>query len=410
MYPGNGGGGATTTTPGAAGGSLPLALAQRVKATLARPAPAGDGSPDMSGSGGGGGGEFGGGGGGSCVAPAGTEHGRRRRGSSFAASSVSSPSFPVATPRAGQVTITPLYPVAQPSSTSLTYSGSQPQSTLSAPQTVTITNSGTEPLVITGLSFGGADPGDFLVGSSTCGGQIAPLGTCQVTVYFAPQAQGARSATLLVTSNDPASPTAVALTGTGGPLPQGAPGPQGATGPQGETGPQGGTGATGPQGATGAQGATGPQGPTGARGPAGPAGAPGMIDLLTCTPLKTQVIKVNGKKVKIKTRTCTGRLVTGKLQVLGSAGLGEHRAQRRRVRRRAHRRGRARARQAGGQAAQAAGQRDLLAQLPPARGSTLGDPARADHPELVTRRRRAACSGAPATPRRCASASHRGGG
>jgi hypothetical protein len=37
--------------------------------------------------------------------------------------------------------------------------------------------------------------------------------------------------------------------------------------------------------------------------------------------LKTQVIKVNGKKVKIKTRTCTGRLVTGKLTLLGA---GDH--------------------------------------------------------------------------------------
>ena len=105
----------------------------------------------------------------------------------------------------------------------------------------------------------------------------------------------------------------------GGTGSQGGTGATGATGAQGATGPQGPTGATGAQGTTGAQGATGPQGPTGARGPQGPAGSPGQIDLLVCGVLQTKTIKVKGKKVKIKVRTCQGRLVTGKLTVLGAA-------------------------------------------------------------------------------------------
>jgi hypothetical protein len=298
-YAGNGGGFATVTAPGAGGSSGACTTpAVETPGSTGSAGAGGAGSADMSGSGGGGGGEYGGGGGGSCIALAVPNTGGGGGGSSFAALSVSGAAFAANPSGLPSVTITPLYPVAQVSPASLTYAA-QPQSTLSAPLTVTVTNSGTEPLSITGLSFGAADPGDFLVGSSTCGGQVSPLGgSCQATVYFAPQAQGSRSAALLITSNDPASPTMVDLTGTGGPLPQGAQGDTGNTGPRGPAGP------------------TGPQGPVGAQGPRGPAGAPGMIDLLTCTPLKTKVIKVNGKKVKLKVRTCTGRLVSGKLTLL----------------------------------------------------------------------------------------------
>jgi hypothetical protein len=314
-YLGNGGGAATATTPGA-GGSSSACPGVETPGSTGSAGAGGAGAADTNGSGGGGGGEFGGGGGGSCfVTPTGSSTGGGGGGASFAASSVSGASFGTNPLAVGSVLITPLFPVAQATSASLTY-GTQPQSTLSAPQTVTITNVGTLPLSVTGLSFGGADPGDFLVGSSTCGGQVPPGQTCQATVYFAPQGQGSRSATLVVTSNDPVSPTTVGLTGTGGSLPQGAQGPAGPAGPAGPTGTQGAKGTTGE---TGPQGATGPQGPTGARGPQGPAGTPGQIDLLVCGVLQTKVIKVKGKKVKIKVRTCQGRLVTGKLTVLGAA-------------------------------------------------------------------------------------------
>ena len=60
-----------------------------------------------------------------------------------------------------------------------------------------------------------------------------------MTVFFVPQAQGARTGTLDVASNDPLSPATVSLSGSGGPLP---------AGPAGPAGPRGATGATGPAG------------------------------------------------------------------------------------------------------------------------------------------------------------------
>lgn len=41
----------------------------------------------------------------------------------------------------------------------------QPLETVSAPQTLTISNIGSMPLAISGLTFVGSDPGDFFVGS-----------------------------------------------------------------------------------------------------------------------------------------------------------------------------------------------------------------------------------------------------
>ncbi len=186
--------------------------------------------------------------------------------------------------------------------------GTQAQTTVSAPQTVTITNTGqadTE-LDVTGVSFVGADPGDFFVGSDNCGAPIPPSGSCQVTVSFAPQAQGSRAARLLVSSNDPNGPAIVGLSGTGGQLPQGPTGPQGTPGTMGATGATGATGASGSSGATGSQGAAGAGGP---QGQAGQNGAPGKVELLMC---KT-VTRHHKKQVR-----CTGRLVSGTFALTGS--------------------------------------------------------------------------------------------
>jgi sugar lactone lactonase YvrE len=111
---------------------------------------------------------------------------------------------------------------------------SVPQGTLSAPQSVTITNTGALPLLISGFSVGGANPDDFFTAFDTCHAPIPSNGSCTAQVQFAPQAQGDRSATLGVQSNDaPATP--VALSGAGGPPPAGLagvgePGPQGPPG------------------------------------------------------------------------------------------------------------------------------------------------------------------------------------
>jgi hypothetical protein len=215
---------------------------------------------------------------------------------------------------------------ADPSPTSLSFgsAGSPvPQGTVSPPQTVTVTNNGSAPLVVLGFATSGTNPDDFFTATDNCGAQIAPGSNCTVKVRFAPQAQGSRSATLSVLSNAPTA-TPVALTGTAGPLPQGpagatgATGANGATGATGATGPAGATGTTGDTGATGATGSTGLAGPTGATGSAGPAGPTGatgatgsqgksgQIELVTC---KVVTVKVKGHKVK--RRKCTTKLVSG---------------------------------------------------------------------------------------------------
>ena len=239
----NGGQGATPTAGGIAGlGASTLSpgpCAVGFDGMAGTLGSGGSGGGGSDGGGSGGGGLFGGGGGGGAFGNGGGGGGG---GSSFGPTGVT---FSTDTSGVSSVTITPISPPqAQFSATSLTFS-TQAQTTVSRAQTLTITNGGTSALQITGLAFGGADPDDFFVGSSTCGGDIALAQSCQVTVRFTPQGTGARSASLLVTSNDPASPSTVSVSGTGAALPQGTTGPQGAPGPRGPAGPQGPIGPSG---------------------------------------------------------------------------------------------------------------------------------------------------------------------
>jgi hypothetical protein len=153
------------------------------------------------------------------------------------------------------------------------FSGVQPLQTVSGSQDVTITNNGSAPLLISGLSFTGDD--DFFVSASTCGGQVAVGSSCVVALRFSPQASGPRTGDLLITSNAPASPVSVDLAGTGGSLPTGPTGPAGATGASGAAGASGAPGATGSQGVQGNPGAPGAPGATGSQGGQGNPGAPG---------------------------------------------------------------------------------------------------------------------------------------
>lgn len=180
----------------------------------------------------------------------------------------------------GPVGLVASVPVAQISPASPWAFPTTPLRTPSSPETLTVSNTGQRKLSITGLSFTGADPEDFIVGANSCLGSVAPGESCQLTIGFAPQAQGARSATLELASTDFAnSPLAVALSGTGGTLPQEPVGPEGATG------------------------ATGSQGSAGLPGPPGP---PGKVELITC---KTVTKKAKGRRHQI--RQCRGRLVSG---------------------------------------------------------------------------------------------------
>jgi hypothetical protein len=78
-----------------------------------------------------------------------------------------------------------------------------------APQTVTITNTGTSAASVSGVSV----TGDYKQ-TNNCS-SIAVNGTCSVTVTFTPTAGASRTGTLTVASNATNAPTTVALSGTG---------------------------------------------------------------------------------------------------------------------------------------------------------------------------------------------------
>ena len=212
--------------------------------------------PPYLGGGAGGGGYYGGGGGGSFAAGGG--------GSDYVVAEATSTTYGLDSTRTPAVTITPIEAVtAGPSALSFP---DTPQQSTSASQMVTFTNDEATPVQVTGVSFSGADPDDYLVASDTCRGPIAAGGTCELHVKFNPQAQGSSSATMAVLALDRADDELsadVALAGTGTALPQG---PMGDTGATGETGATGDTGATGATGDTGARGATGPAGAAGTNG------------------------------------------------------------------------------------------------------------------------------------------------
>jgi hypothetical protein len=87
--------------------------------------------------------------------------------------------------------------------------------TSASPQSVTVKNTGSAALSITGTSITGTNAGDFSVASNTCGTSLAAGAACTVGVGFKPTAAGARSASLTLSDDAAGSPQAVALTGTG---------------------------------------------------------------------------------------------------------------------------------------------------------------------------------------------------
>jgi len=76
--------------------------------------------------------------------------------------------------------------------------------------TVTLTNSGSENLSISGVGV----TGEFAQ-TNNCGATLAPAAVCTVNVTFNPAALGRRTGTLSITDNAPQSPQVITLSGTG---------------------------------------------------------------------------------------------------------------------------------------------------------------------------------------------------
>jgi hypothetical protein len=95
------------------------------------------------------------------------------------------------------------------SSPSLTFLG-QLVGTSSAPQTITLTNSGTTALTISSIGV----TGDFSQ-TNACGSALGATSSCAITIAFSPTVSGTRTGTLGVSDNGVGGPQSVGLTGTG---------------------------------------------------------------------------------------------------------------------------------------------------------------------------------------------------
>ncbi len=114
-----------------------------------------------------------------------------------------------ASPQTVSLTGTGIAPGVSFAPTSLSF---QPQlvGSTSAPQNVSLTNIGTDTLMITSIST----TGDFAQ-TSNCGSSLAAGASCSITVTFSPTAAGTRTGTLLVADNASGSPQSVTLSGSG---------------------------------------------------------------------------------------------------------------------------------------------------------------------------------------------------
>lgn len=151
--------------------------------------------------------------------------------------------------------------------------GTQPEGTIGAARTITVTSEADGQL-IGRPRISGTDADDFFITRDNCDGVTLDTGnTCTVNVRFAPSAPGARNATLTVPGTD--GDATAALEGTGGSAAQGPTGPAGTTGETGSSGPTGQTGETGPTGPAGSDGLGGATGPAGSDGQDGTDGTDG---------------------------------------------------------------------------------------------------------------------------------------
>ena len=95
--------------------------------------------------------------------------------------------------------------------------GNQKVKIASAAKAITLSNTGSGTLSITGIAFTGTNTADFSQ-TNTCGTSVAAGGSCTISVKFTPQAAGARSASLSITDNATGSPHRETLSGTGIPV------------------------------------------------------------------------------------------------------------------------------------------------------------------------------------------------
>ena len=100
--------------------------------------------------------------------------------------------------------------------TSLSFA-SQTVATASAPQAITVKNTGTAALTFTGITIAGPNKADFTLGSATtCSGTgtLAPAATCTLSVIYKPAAAGTSTAMVTLVDNATGVTQTINLTGT----------------------------------------------------------------------------------------------------------------------------------------------------------------------------------------------------
>ena len=108
-------------------------------------------------------------------------------------------------------------PIAILSPLSVTFTAAQAIGSTSTTQAVTLTNTGSAPLLISNIAVAGTNPNDFGT-NNTCGASVAAGANCSISVTFTPTAVGARYGMLTVTDNNngtSGSTQTVPLEGTG---------------------------------------------------------------------------------------------------------------------------------------------------------------------------------------------------
>lgn len=115
-------------------------------------------------------------------------------------------------PQTVPMTATVINPQATLSPSSLNF-GNQKTGTKSAAKTVTLTNSGTTSLNLSGLSI----TGNFAIvpGGCTSSTTLTPGNHCAISVTFTPTSRGSKSGSLKITDNAKNSPQSISLSGNG---------------------------------------------------------------------------------------------------------------------------------------------------------------------------------------------------
>ena len=81
-------------------------------------------------------------------------------------------------------------------------------------QTITLSNTGSAVLDISGITMSGTNPGDFAE-TTTCGATLAASASCMISVTFTPSSIASFAATVSVADNAAGSPQTVMLSGAG---------------------------------------------------------------------------------------------------------------------------------------------------------------------------------------------------